>query len=130
MRLVGEVQAWLEEKPDKSVVYVSFGSHLMPRASQLAEIFIALKKLDKPIISSLNPRRFGDLLDGVTVAESGRIITTVHDRLLVLGWTPQTTILAHRALAVFVSHCGWNSTLEAITYGVLVVVWPVISDQK
>ena len=77
MRLVGEVQAWLEEKPHKSVVYVSFGSHRMPRASQLAEIFIALKKLDKPIISSLNPRRFGDLLDGVTVIESGRIITTV-----------------------------------------------------
>ena len=36
----------------------------------------------------------------------------------VIGWAPQMAILAHLAIGGFVSHCGWNSILESLWYGV------------
>lgn len=120
----------MNKKAERSVTYVSFGSHCAPRPSQIEEIFRALKHLDKPVICSLNPLCFKDLPSDIAVAQAGSVNANANKELLVLGWAPQTTILAHPAVAVFVSHCGWNSTLEAMTYGVPVVAWPFTSDQQ
>ncbi|WCJ17743.1 UDP-glycosyltransferase 73B4 [Euphorbia peplus] len=49
--------------------------------------------------------------------------------LVIRGWAPQVLILEHEAVGGFVSHCGWNSTLEAITAGVKMVTWPVAAEQ-
>ncbi|OQV20402.1 putative UDP-glycosyltransferase 75D1 [Hypsibius exemplaris] len=38
-------------------------------------------------------------------------------------------ILNHQATAVFVSHCGWNSTMDSLIGGVPVVAWPQGVDQ-
>ncbi|GLJ49853.1 hypothetical protein SUGI_1059380 [Cryptomeria japonica] len=46
------------------------------------------------------------------------------------SWAPQIPILSHPATAGFVSHCGWNSTLESVTNGVPIVPWPVRAEQK
>ncbi|CAI0445662.1 unnamed protein product [Linum tenue] len=42
---------------------------------------------------------------------------------------PQEEVLGHVAVACFVTHCGWNSTLEAIGAGKPVVAFPQWGDQ-
>lgn len=49
--------------------------------------------------------------------------------LLIHEWAPQVEILAHAATGAFLSHCGWNSTLESLTHGVLIIAWPLSVDQ-
>ncbi|KAJ6756721.1 GLYCOSYLTRANSFERASE [Salix purpurea] len=48
---------------------------------------------------------------------------------MLCGWAPQVEILAHKAVCVFVSHCGWNSILEALWYAVPVITWPLYGEQ-
>ncbi|KAF5468859.1 hypothetical protein F2P56_012972 [Juglans regia] len=48
---------------------------------------------------------------------------------VIRGWAPQVTILSHRAVGVFLTHCGWNSVLEGITAGVVMLTWPMGADQ-
>jgi hypothetical protein len=45
------------------------------------------------------------------------------------GWAPQVTILRHRAVGAFLTHCGWNSVLEGIAAGVVILTWPMDTDQ-
>jgi len=47
----------------------------------------------------------------------------------VRGWAPQLEILSHSSMAVYMSHCGWNSCMESLSMGVPVMVWPMHSDQ-
>ena len=47
----------------------------------------------------------------------------------VIGWAAQIEVLAYSAIGGFVSHCGRNSLLESIWYGVLVATWPIYAEQ-
>jgi UDP-glucose:(indol-3-yl)acetate beta-D-glucosyltransferase len=54
---------------------------------------------------------------------------TASGAALVVRWCPQLDVLAHRAVGCFVTHCGWNSTLEALGFGVPMVALPIWTDQ-
>ena len=49
--------------------------------------------------------------------------------LIIRGWAPQVLILDHEAVGGFMTHCGWNSTIESIAAGVPMVTWPLYAEQ-
>ncbi|GLJ07790.1 hypothetical protein SUGI_0074140 [Cryptomeria japonica] len=49
--------------------------------------------------------------------------------LVIWGWAPQLVILSHPSVGTFMSHYGWNSTLERILMGVPMVTWPMFGEQ-
>lgn len=112
---------WLDSKAKGSVVYVSFGSAASLTTTQYAEVAKAL--------ITLTSKHF---LWAVKPSEENKLPTNFKDigsLGIVVQWCPQLQVLAHEAVGCFVSHCGWNSTLEAICLGVPVVAMPQILDQ-
>ena len=121
-------QQWLDTKPEGSVVYVSFGTlaHFSP--PELREL---ARGLD---LSGMN--FVWVIAGGADTEESewmpdgfAELMARGDRGFIIRGWAPQRLILAHPAVGGFVTHCGWNSTLEAVSAGVPMVTWPRYADQ-
>ncbi|XP_061996981.1 UDP-glycosyltransferase 73C7-like [Rosa rugosa] len=118
-----DVVKWLDGKPPGSVLYVAFGSEVGPTAEEYPELAGALEESTGPFIWVIQPGSGGsDPGYGLEskVGERG---------LIIRGWAPQLLILSHPSTGGFLSHCGWNSTAEALGRGVPFLGWPVRGDQ-
>ncbi|CAN6164655.1 unnamed protein product [Urochloa humidicola] len=122
-----ECLRWLDGKAPGSVVYVSFGSIAHAEPKQVVELGLGLEASGHPFIWVVkNADQHGDdvteFLHELEARVAGR-------GLLIRGWAPQVLILSHASAGCFVTHCGWNSTMEAVAAGLPVVVWPHFADQ-
>ncbi|KAL3627430.1 hypothetical protein CASFOL_028793 [Castilleja foliolosa] len=128
--LPGEIQSWLDNCEDHSVVYVCFGSQAVLTNNQMKQLTLGLEKSGVKFILSVKGATKGHENGG----DYGYISPGFEDRvagrgLLIKGWAPQVLILQHRAVCAFLTHCGWNSTLESIVAGVPMLAWPMSADQ-
>ncbi|PWA85360.1 beta-D-glucosyl crocetin beta-1,6-glucosyltransferase [Artemisia annua] len=120
---------WLDTKAPGSTVFVSFGSEYFLSSVDLQEIAYGLELSNVNFIWVL---RFPKGESKVNVSEAlplGFIERVKNRGLLVEGWAPQAKILKHKSIGGFVSHCGWNSVLEAMKYGVPIIAMPMHLDQ-
>ncbi|EOA19108.1 hypothetical protein CARUB_v10007776mg [Capsella rubella] len=127
---------WLDEQPAKSVVFLCFGSLGGFTEEQTREIAVSLDRSGHRFLWSLrraSPNimtdRPGDFTDLEMVLPEGFLDRTL-DRGKVIGWAPQVAVLAKPAIGGFVTHCGWNSILESLWFGVPMVAWPLYAEQK
>ncbi|KAL5990780.1 hypothetical protein ACLOJK_011684 [Asimina triloba] len=117
----GPLMKWLDERVAGSVVYVSFGSLASLGVDQMEELACGLKRTERHFLWVVResekhklPEKFAE-----STAQLG----------LIVSWCPQVEVLSHRAVGCFLTHCGWNSTLEALSLGVPMVGMPQWTDQ-
>ncbi|KAJ0986813.1 hypothetical protein J5N97_005169 [Dioscorea zingiberensis] len=122
-----ELAVWLDGSPAKSVVYVCFGSQFTHGMAQGRALGEALEGSGARFVWCVGSDRVTGS-DGKLVPEGFE--ERVKGRgMVVRGWAPQLEILRHRAVASFLTHCGWNSVLEGIVAGVMLLAWPMEADQ-
>ncbi|KAL2335148.1 hypothetical protein Fmac_016361 [Flemingia macrophylla] len=119
---------WLDSWPQSSVIYVCLGSLNRVAPKQLMEIGLGLEATKRPFIWVLRGAYRSDEMERWLFEE--KFEERVKGRgILARGWVPQMLILSHEAIGAFFTHCGWNSTLEAICAGVPLVTFPIFHDQ-
>ncbi|CAO2209679.1 unnamed protein product [Urochloa humidicola] len=124
----GRIVSWLDARPAASVLYVSFGSIAQLPAKQLFDLARGLEASGRAFVWAVKEAKSNPDVRAWLQAEGFE--ERVGERgLLVRGWAPQVTILSHPAVGGFLTHCGWNATLEAIAHGVPALTWPNFADQ-
>ncbi|KAL4633518.1 hypothetical protein ACB092_04G128400 [Castanea dentata] len=117
--------SWLDKQTVGSVIYVAFGSIATFSQQQFDELALGLELISQPFLWVVR----SDITDG-PLAEFLQVFRTrLNDRGMIVEWAPQEKVLDHPSIACFVSHCGWNSTLEGISMGVRFLCWPFFADQ-
>ncbi|KAF2319825.1 hypothetical protein GH714_019440 [Hevea brasiliensis] len=131
-----EIMQWLDGQPVASVVFLCFGSMGSFGEDQLKEIACALEHSGYRFLWSVRrppppgkPASPTDYENPQEVLPQGFLERTAAFGK-VIGWAPQAAILAHPAVGGFVSHCGWNSVLESLWFGVPIATWPMYAEQQ
>ncbi|PPD78051.1 hypothetical protein GOBAR_DD25014 [Gossypium barbadense] len=122
-----ECLEWLESKEPNSVLYICFGSRTNFTSSQLKEIAMALEASELQFIWVVRKQKNNEEEDDWL--PEGFEKRMEWKGLIIRGWAPQVLILDHEAVGGFVTHCGWNSTLEGVCAGVPMVTWPAFAEQ-
>ncbi|CAN6269979.1 unnamed protein product [Urochloa humidicola] len=118
--------AWLDGRPPRSVVFVNYGSVTVMTNVELVEFAWGLADSGHDFLWIIRP----DLVAGDAAVLPPEFLVAVEGRGLLASWCPQEAVLWHEAVGVFLTHSGWNSTLESLCAGVPMLCWPFFSEQQ
>ncbi|KAJ4723070.1 Glycosyltransferase [Melia azedarach] len=119
---------WLNSKPKSSVIYVSFGSLCVLAKQQMEEIAKGLLDSGHPFLWVIREKEKQKDKE----KEEDELINyrkELNEKGMIVPWCSQVQVLSHASLGCFITHCGWNSTLESLVSGVPVVAFPQWTDQ-
>ncbi|KAJ0795929.1 putative 7-deoxyloganetin glucosyltransferase [Helianthus annuus] len=117
---------WLDSKEANSVVYVNFGSITVMTPQQLVEFSWGLANSNQTFLWVIRP----DLVSGDSPMLPPEFLEATSKRGLLTTWCPQQKVLNHPSIGGFLTHSGWNSTLESISSGVPMICWPFFAEQQ
>ncbi|XP_052174888.1 UDP-glycosyltransferase 73C3-like [Diospyros lotus] len=125
-----QIRDWLDSFEPNSVVYACLGSICGLTAPQLIELGLGLEASNHPFIWAM--RSSGG--EKSQELEKWMIEEVFEERikgrgLVIRGWAPQLLILSHKATGAFLTHCGWNSTVEGVSAGVPIIACPLFAEQ-
>ncbi|XP_042018116.1 7-deoxyloganetic acid glucosyl transferase-like isoform X1 [Salvia splendens] len=118
---------WLNSQPPRSVIYVSFGSITVVTREQLMEFWHGLVNSSQRFLWVMRPDSVAGKEGGDDVPEE--VVEGTKEKGYMVKWAPQEEVLNHPAVGGFLTHSGWNSTLESIVAGVPMICWPYFGDQ-
>ncbi|WCJ31912.1 UDP-Glycosyltransferase superfamily protein [Euphorbia peplus] len=121
-----ECLKWLDKWEPNSVVYVNYGSIAVMTSERLKEFAQGLANSKCPFLWII---RKGSIKGDSEMLPEG-FLEEISERGLLASWCSQEKVLSHRAVGAFVTHCGWNSTIEAVSHGVPIICWPFFADQQ
>nr|ASU43998.1 UDP-glycosyltransferase UGT5d [Picea glauca] len=125
---------WLDNQPPSSVLFVSFGSGASLPSAQVTELAVGLEASGHRFLWVL--RSLSSSFLSIEETELSQVLpegfeNRTRDRgLVVASWAPQIPVLSHPSTGGFISHCGWNSTLESISHGMPIICWPLFAEQR
>ncbi|TVU34593.1 hypothetical protein EJB05_16430, partial [Eragrostis curvula] len=110
---------WLDAKAaaGRAVLYVALGTLMAVPEAQLREVADGLEQSGLDFLWAVRPAN-------VAVLPAG-----FEERVRAEAWWCVVSILRHECVKGFLSHCGWNSTLESISAGVPLAAWPMGAEQ-
>ncbi|CAD0205780.1 unnamed protein product [Chrysodeixis includens] len=113
--LPADIKSYLDSSKN-GVIYISFGTNVDPNSLPAEKMQVLVKtvsQLPYDVLWKWN----ADELPGRT------------ENIRIAKWFPQSDLLRHPKIKAFVTQGGLQSTDEAITAGVPLVVFPLLSDQ-
>jgi len=135
-----ECLTWLDKQQPCSVLYASFGSGGTLSQEQIVELALGLELsnqkflwvLRAPSSSSSSAAYLSaqNEVDPLQFLPSGFLERTKEKGFVITSWAPQIQILSHNSIGGFLTHCGWNSTLESVVHGVSLITWPLFAEQN
>ncbi|GAV63596.1 UDPGT domain-containing protein [Cephalotus follicularis] len=121
-----ECLEWLGSMDANSVVYVNFGSITVMTPDQLVEFAWGLANSKQTFLWIISP----DLVSGDSAILPPEFFADTKDRALLASWCPQEKVLNHLAIGGFLTHSGWNSTIESVCGGVPMICCPFFAEQQ
>ncbi|KAL9272767.1 7-deoxyloganetic acid glucosyltransferase-like protein [Drosera capensis] len=119
---------WLDSRPARSTIYVSFGSLTVLKKEEFLELWHGLAQSGQGFLWVMRA--------GLVEEESSwgdqlppELMEKVEGRGYIVRWAPQEEVLAHPATGSFLTQGGWNSILETIVAGVPMICWPHFAEQ-
>ncbi|CAI0425497.1 unnamed protein product [Linum tenue] len=138
-----ELINWLDEQPSKSVLFVALGSGGTFTSDQMTELAWGLELSEQRFVlvarfpsdrsasaAYFNAGSGGEEDGPARYLPEGFVERTKGRGVVVASWAPQIAVLGHVATGGFLSHCGWNSTLESVSSGVPMIAWPLYAEQR
>jgi len=121
---------WLDSRRPQSVVFVCFGSLFFPNDEQIRALAAGLEASGQAFVWAIRRSQAEPNHEAAEVSLPEGFEDRIRERgLIIWGWAPQLLILSHPSVGAFLSHCGWNSTLESVTLGVPMITWPMFAEQ-
>ncbi|KAF5191276.1 Udp-glycosyltransferase 85a7 [Thalictrum thalictroides] len=117
---------WLDSKQPNSVIYINFGSLVALTSEKLIEFAWGVANSKHPFLWIIR----SNLVSGEAAIMPPEFIKETADRGMISGWCPQEQVLCHSSIGGFLTHSGWNSTVDTICGGVPIISWPFFADQQ